>query len=71
MGTLEAISVQPNGHILLQLRGAPQASYRVEQCAGSGEWTSLGQRTADGAGLFSIEDSAPTAASRFYRAVLE
>jgi len=67
----EAINVQPSGNILLQLRGAPQASYRVEQGDGSGKWTSLGQRTADGAGLFSIEDSAPTAASRFYRAVFE
>jgi hypothetical protein len=67
----EAIGVQPDGHILLQLRGAPLASYRVEQGDGSSKWTSLGQRTADGAGLFSIEDSAPTAASRFYRAVFE
>lgn len=67
----ESISVQPNGHILLQLRGAPKASYRVEQCEGSGSWITLGQRTADYDGLFSIEDSAPTAISRFYRAVLE
>ena len=67
----ESISVQPNGHILLQLRGAPKASYRVEQCEGFGSWTTLGQRTADYDGLFSIEDSAPTAASRFYRAVFE
>lgn len=67
----EAISVQPNGHILLQLRGAPQASYRVEQGDGSSKWTTLGQRTADGAGLFNIEDSAPGTASRFYRAVFE
>jgi hypothetical protein len=67
----EAISVLPNGNILLQLRGAPLASYRVEQGEGSGKWTSLGQRTADGAGLFGLQDSAPTAATRFYRAVLE
>lgn len=67
----ESIRVRPDGHILLQLRGAPQASYRVEQRDSSAKWTILGLRTADDAGLFSIEDAAPTAASKFYRAVFE
>jgi hypothetical protein len=67
----EAISFQPDGHVLLRLRGAPLAGYRVEQGDGSGKWTILGQRTADAAGIFSIEDSAPAGASRFYRAVFE
>jgi hypothetical protein len=67
----EAIRVLPNANILLELRGAPQGNYRVEQGDGSGKWTTLGHRTADAAGLFSVEDPAPTGASRFYRAVFE
>jgi len=67
----ERVSVQPDGKILLQLRGVPQADYRVEQHDGSASWSILGRRRADATGLFSIEDSAPTATSRFYRAVSE
>jgi hypothetical protein len=65
-----AIRAQPNGNILMQLRGSPQAEYRVEK-HDSGQWSTLGLRRADAAGLFSIEDPAPVAISRYYRAVSE
>jgi hypothetical protein len=67
----EAIDVLPNGHILLQLRGAPLGDYRVEQSDNFTNWTTLGRRTADADGYFSLDDSAPAAVSRFYRAVFE
>ena len=66
-----AIRVQPNGNILLQLQGSPQADYRVEQYEGSGRWSLLDRRRADAAGLFTVEDKAPTVISKFYRAVSE
>jgi hypothetical protein len=67
----EAITVLPNGHILLQLRGAPLGRYQVEYGDGSTNWSGLGQRTADATGSFSIVDSSPATVSRFYRAVFE
>jgi hypothetical protein len=65
------IRVQPSGNILLQLRGSPHADYRVEQYEASGQWSTLGRRRSDAAGLFSVEDTAPTVISKFYRAVSE
>jgi hypothetical protein len=67
----EAITRLPGGSILLQLRGTPMARYRVESNDGLTKWNALGSRVADLTGLFSIEDAAPTASSRFYRAVFE
>jgi hypothetical protein len=65
-----AITPIPGPGIRLRLQGTPDGIYRVEKAETFGTWSELGERIADAAGIFEIDDTALTATSRFYRAVV-
>lgn len=67
----DGINRLPNGNFRLQLRGTPQAEYRIERRTLPAGWVPLGTRTADATGAFIIDDTAPADQSRFYRAVAD
>jgi len=59
-----------DGHVKLQLQGAPGITYRIETSAAMTNWTEYVTRTADPNGFFQIEDTnSPSPPRRFYRAV--
>lgn len=58
-----------SGNMLLQLQGTPLATYRIVTSPNLTTWAHLGSATADAAGNFTFEDTAPLPNSRFYRAV--
>ena len=67
----DSINRLANGNFRLQLRGTPQAEYRIERRTLPAGWVPLGTRTADATGAFIIDDAAPADQSRFYRAVAD
>jgi hypothetical protein len=60
-----------NGPIRLEVEGTPAVEYRIEWSTTLTSWSSLGTRTANGAGRFTIDDAGPMTVTRFYRAVGE
>jgi len=67
---LKLVTPWMDGHVLLQLQGAPGTTYRIETSAALTSWTDFMTRTADANGFFQIEDTnSPSPLRRFYRAV--
>lgn len=65
-----SINHLPDGRIVLQLQGSPNATYRIEGSGDLQNWTTIDSRTADSSGMFSFEDNTlPRPDLRFYRAV--
>jgi hypothetical protein len=60
-----------NGPVRLEVEGTPAVEYRIEWSTTMTSWSTLGTRTANGAGRFTIDDAGPMAVTRFYRAVGE
>jgi hypothetical protein len=69
--TIGSIRYQPNGSVVLELQGTPNATYRIEASQDLKTWAHLASRTADAAGRFQFQDSPPPPLPqrRFYRAV--
>jgi alpha-tubulin suppressor-like RCC1 family protein len=64
-----AITSVASGMVTLRFTGAPNASYDVQATTDLKTWTSIAMATADGAGVFTIQDPI-TQPARFYRAAL-
>jgi len=65
-----SITKLPGPSIRLRLQATAGGTYRVEKADVFGSWSEVGVRTVDATGSFEIDDTAPTASSRFYRAVV-
>jgi hypothetical protein len=65
-----AISHEANGHMLLQLEGTPEGTYRIEISSDLQTWSELGSGVARSDGRFEFEDTAPATQTRFYRAAV-
>jgi hypothetical protein len=69
--TVVASSPRTGGGVTLRLTGVPLASYTVQVSTNLTTWTTLATATADGSGVYTVDD--PTApaegAGRFYRGV--
>ncbi|MEW6306934.1 MAG: hypothetical protein AB1705_26010, partial [Verrucomicrobiota bacterium] len=64
------ISLKHSGHSFVQFIGTPGVQYRIQATTNFTSWLDRGAVTADGLGIFQLEDSdAPNIPFRFYRSV--